>query len=267
MRRPDSPGLVSSETSPLEISLDAAAQRRRRIKRLRRSVWQGGSLHGQVRPGFRPDVCHFVTLTYVGVDDWRADHISKATEQFRRYCERIGVPCKYVWVAELQRRGAVHYHLLAWLPRGVYMPHWDAPSVSPSGRRVRAFWSHGMTNTQQARAGVGYLMKYLSKLDEVTKFPPHLRLYGLGGLSPSARAIRAWTNLPEWAKNEHGVGELRREGARLIVWETGEIVPPMYRPQFEGGSLLLQPLRPRSPRLHDGPYSRLEAWRTDTAKA
>ena len=167
-------------------------------------------------------MAHLVTLTYVGVEDWRADHISQALEQYRRWCRRKGVQCCYLWVAELQKRGAVHYHLMAWLPVGVRMPHWDRPTTA-AGRVVRPFWPHGMSNTEQAIAGVGYLMKYLSKGDDKTVFPPHLRLYGVGGLTPQARAVRAWYNLPEWAKREHGVGELRRIGSRLVVADTGEL--------------------------------------------
>lgn len=250
----DPPGLVPLKTSPLEISLDPSVQRRKRIKRLRRSVWAAGHLHGMADHGFRPPVCHFVTLTYVGVDDWRADHISEATEQFRRHCSRLDVPCRYLWVAELQKRGAVHYHLLAWLPLGVDMPFWDKSQIV--GRRyVKPFWTHGMTNTQQARSGVGYLMKYLSKLGDEKSFPPHLRLYGVGGLSVQARAVRCWYNLPEWAKNGHGVGDLMRLGSCLVVIETGEVIPPMYSRKFAGGSIFLEQLRPMPTRFHDGAYS------------
>ena len=247
-------GLVSSKTSPLEISLDVAVQRKKRIKRLRRSVWASGHLHGIADHGFRPPVCHFVTLTYVGVDDWRADHISAATEQYRRHCARLDVSCRYLWVAELQKRGAVHYHLLAWLPQGVEMPFWDKAQIVGK-RYVKPFWTHGMTNTQQARSGVGYLMKYLSKLGDEKSFPPHLRLYGIGGLNVAARAVRGWYNLPEWAKAGHGVGDLRRLGSHLVVVETGEVLPPMYSRKFAGGSIFLEALRPMPERFHDGAYS------------
>lgn len=66
---------------------------------------------------------------------------------------------------------------LAWLPRGVTMPQWDRGN----GHRC-AFWQHGMTNTEKAKAGVGYLMKYLSKLGEFHRFPRGMRLYGIGEL-------------------------------------------------------------------------------------
>lgn len=146
--------------------------------------------------------------------------------------------------------------MIAWLPKGVRMPHWDRPTTTAGGREVRAFWSHGMTNVEQAKTGVGYLMKYLSKLDDGAAFPPHLRLYGVGGLTPQARMVRGWYNLPEWAKREHGVGDLRRMGSRLIVIETGEIVPPMYSRQFIPGGVLLEPLRDMPERFHHGAYSR-----------
>ena len=262
------PGLVSSKTSPLEggahrklpnFQIDFSAQKTalRRVKRLKRSVWAGGHLHGIADHGKRPPVAWFVTLTYVGVDDWRADHISSATEQFRRHCARLRVPCRYLWVAELQKRGAVHYHMLCWLPRGVRMPQWDKALKTPSGRLAGPFWTHGMTNTEKAKSGVGYLMKYLSKLGELTIFPPHLRLYGIGGLTSEARSIRTWYNLPEWAKRQYGVADLQRQGSCLIVAETGEILPPMYLRKFIPGGMILTPLRQVPERFHDGAYCSL----------
>lgn len=253
-------GLVSSKTSPLEILFTEENTRKKRVKRLRRSVWASGHLHGLADQGHRPPVAWMATLTYARIEDWRADHVSAATEQFRRYCTRLGVPCRYLWVAELQKRGAVHYHLIAWLPVGVRMPYWDRPSTAPSGRSVAPFWSHGMTNVERAKTGVGYLMKYLSKVGENVAFPPHLRLYGVGGLNTQARTVRGWYNLPEWAKAEYGVGELRRYGSALVVVETGEIVPPLYRKFTIRGGIRLELLRPRPERFHDGAYSKIEVF-------
>jgi hypothetical protein len=112
-----------------------------------------------------------------------------------------------------------------------------------------------MTNTEKAKSGVGYLMKYLSKLGELSVFPPHLRLYGCGGLTTQARAVRIWYNLPEWAKRTNGVGDLRRIGSRLVVVDTGEILPPMYSAAKIPGGVVLTPLRPMPERWHFGAYS------------
>jgi hypothetical protein len=136
----------------------------------------------------------------------------------------------------------VHYHLLAWLPVGVRMPHWDKPTPRRRGMR-KAFWSHGMSQTEEAKAGIGYLMKYLSKLGELSRFPKNLRLYGIGGLTAEGRAIRSWLNLPQWAKTAYGVGDLARTAAGLIDRSTGEILPPAWKVTVEPNGLLLTKLR------------------------
>ena len=103
---PVSAGLVSSKTSPTSdfflVNLDQHSCAERRVKRLKRSVWASGSLHALPCAGHRPSVPWFVTLTYEDPDGWEADHISDATERFRRWCQRQGYPCRYTWVAEIQ---------------------------------------------------------------------------------------------------------------------------------------------------------------------
>lgn len=267
-------GLVTSETTPnerragacrakgdsLSVAFSPEETARKRIKRLKKGVWFAGRLHGSMsqKPGHRPDVAYFVTLTYVGVNDWSPEHLTRATDAYRRHCKRFSVPARYVWVAELQRRGAVHYHLVAWLPRGVRMPKWDRSHMAPSGREVSAFWSHGMTNVQKVKkSAVAYLMKYLQKCSEFMRFPDGLRLFGAGGLDQQSRAIRAWSNLPEWAKCEYGVGELRRCGSMLVVVETGEVAEPVWRCLSIPSGIKLELLRDYPERFHDGPWSPL----------
>lgn len=253
-------GLVSFKTSRHDLFVNCApsALAERRVNRLKRSVWASGHLHGISDHGRRAPRCWFVTLTYALADAWAPDHMSKAIERYRNWCRRAGVACRYTWVSEIQPRrleatgkAVVHYHLLAWLPQGVRMPRWDTP---PS-RRACAFWPHGMTNTEKAKAGVGYLMKYLSKLGELTRFPKGLRLYGIGGLNQQGRDVRAWFNLPEWVKRSYGVGDVRRVRRGLVVRETGELLPPAFRVQFMCGGLVVSPLRELPQRFHDGAYS------------
>ena len=54
-----------------------------------------------------------VTLTYAGVDDWRPNHIREFMQAFRKLYKKKLVG--YAWVAELQERGAVHYHVMVYL--------------------------------------------------------------------------------------------------------------------------------------------------------
>lgn len=217
----------------------------RRVARLKRSVWASGHLHGIADQGFRAPVCWFVTLTYADAKGWRSDHIASAVARFRNWCARVKVACRYTWVAEIQDgnrradgvgRGAVHYHLLAWLPVGVTMPSW---ARMPDRKREK-FWPHGRSETEPAKAGVGYLMKYLSKLGEFHRFPKGLRLYGIGGLSKEGRAVRAWHNLPQWAKLGFGVGELCRKASRLVVCDGGEILASPFNVRFVPGGLVVR---------------------------
>ncbi len=244
-----------------EISFAKPIVAERRINRLKRSVWASGHLHGLAENGFRPSKCWFVTLTYAKANAWASTHLSEAIRGFRSWCKSAGVPCRYTWVAEIQpgrleRTGdaVVHYHLLAWLPVGVSMPHWDKTTRKYGGTR-EAFWLHGMTNTQMAFSGVGYLMKYLSKLGELTIFPKGLRLYGIGGLTGEGRAVRRWYNLPEWVKLSGGVGDVVKVGNAFVKRETGEIIPPAYSVKKTAWGLVLTQLRALPEKFFDGAFS------------
>lgn len=250
------------ENDTFEITFSKKDQTEKRVKRLRRNVWASGHLHGIAKKGHRPLQAWFVTLTYALADAWKPNHVTKSIERFRRWCARKGYACKYTWVAEIQPQRAakygdnvVHYHLLAWIPVGVAMPQWDREYTTPAGRPQEPFWPHGMTNTEKAKSGVGYLMKYLSKMGELMTFPEGLRLYGMGGLDPLARAVRSWYNLPEWAKRLYGVGDLTRFNGRILCPSTGEILPPMYRREIYPGGITLHLLRDLPERFHDGAYS------------
>ena len=250
------------ESSDLTVELSPSACADRRVRRLKRAVWASGHLHGLAENGFRPGVPWFVTLTYADANGWRANHLSKAVEGFSNWCKSRDVSCRYSWVGEIQPKrlettgdAAVHYHLIAWLPVGVRMPCWDRRTVTKRGFKRAAFWSHGMTQRAIALSGVGYLMKYLSKLGELTRFPKGLRLYGIGGLNATGRSIRSWFNFPQWVKNSYGVGDVVRSAGRLVVCATGEILEAAYSVRLVPGALVLRALRTLPPRWADGAYS------------
>jgi hypothetical protein len=111
-----------------------------------------------------------------------------------------------------------------------------------------------MSNTEKARSGVGYLMKYLSKLGEYHRFPKGLRLYGMGGLTADGRQVRVWLNLPEWAKRDHGVGELARKRGRLTDLSSGEILKSPYNVRLIPHGLQVTLTRDLPERFHDGAY-------------
>ena len=78
---------------------------------------------------------------------------------------------------------------------------------------------------------------------------------GIGGLNAQARAVRSWLNLPEWAKREHGVGEVSRHSAQLVAHSTGEILESPWAVKVIRTGLQLTLKRDLPPRFHDGAYS------------
>lgn len=246
-------GLVPYKTSrthadSFEISRHPEDSFERRFGRMRRSVWWSGQGHAEKFSGWFGSRAWFVTLTYRPGVEWSASHIADALQRCRIWLKRqTGQKLRYTWVAELQQRGAVHYHLIVYLPKRLSMPKWDK----------QGWWPHGMTNTQVARNGVGYLMKYVSKLSPFHQFPKGMRLYGIGGLNDQARAIRTWHNLPQWVKQSYGVGDVTRRACGFVLRSTGEILASPWIVLRGGGRLFLQLVGDLPERFSDGPYSRL----------
>jgi hypothetical protein len=170
-----------------------------------------------------------VTLTYRDVSGWSPRHVSEFLQRVRVWLKRRGHTFRYVWVAELQQRGAVHYHVLVWLPRGLTLPKPDK----------QGWWTHGSTNICWARKPVGYLCKYASKLESKAgeDFPPGARLHGRGGLD-ELRAVSAWWSLPGWARELFGVADQVRRavGGGLVSRRTGAFFPSPFRVWREAGS-------------------------------
>lgn len=197
-------------------------QQTTRLAKLRMHVGFAARAHAVSERKSHREQTIMVTLTYRGLDDWKPEHLKAAVNSYRKWCNRRGVACRYVWVAELQERGAIHYHLIAWLPRAISMPKWDK----------RGWWPHGMTRTERARNAVPYLLKYLSK--DASKsfggFPRGARLYGVGGLDASLRRARSWLNRPSFVQGNSSIDDRwRRAAGGGWVDLEGCIWPSEYR--------------------------------------
>jgi len=165
------------------IQTDAS---RSRIARMRRRVrsW-AKSLDGVITDGHRVVM---VTLTYRDVDGWRPNHIRDFMLRLRR---RLGGQLiAYSWVAELQLRGAVHYHVLLVVKKGTNVPFPDDE-----------LWEHGFTRIETAKT-VYYIVKYTGKeYQKVGRFPKGLRMFAVW-MSKAVDAVRYWSYrlsaLPQW---------------------------------------------------------------------
>lgn len=173
-----------------------------------------------------------LTLTYRDVDAFEPCHISLLVKHIRQWLQRRGYRMLYVWVAELQQRGALHYHVLIWLPKGLTLPKPDK----------QGWWSHGSTRIEWAKRPIGYLCKYVSKLDIEGGLPKGARLHGAGGFVPVAQQIRQWFNLPTWLKHLAGVGSkfVRIKGVGLVDRASGVCVQSPWRVSISGKRVTAQ---------------------------
>ena len=82
----------------------------------------------------------------------------------------------YAWVAELQKRGAVHYHLIVYTKKGASIPFPDRAW----GRKNYIAWKWGYTKVEKARLPQ-YLASYVSKeyQKDYYRFPKNARGFGI----------------------------------------------------------------------------------------
>lgn len=177
------------DDSVFEIVSDEA-----RLKRMKRRVCKAAELHGKgletegdtLQPAM-------ITTTYRGdCGQWRPEHISNALRLVRKWMHRRGYRFRYVWVAELQERGEVHYHVLCWLPRarGQMPPFWDQ----------QGWWPHGSTRCEWAYSPVGYMAKYATKIKQKDRLPGGARMHGSGGFTAPERLAMSHHSRPTWAR-------------------------------------------------------------------
>lgn len=246
-----SPGLVSSHTSGTPSSLVEIDPFLTRLRRLRRSVMTAARMHDfeLLNQRFKTAM---LTLTYREVGAWNPKHISELLQRTRVWLRRRGLQLRYVWVAELQQRGALHYHVLIWLPRGLTLPKPDK----------QGWWTHGSTRIEWARKPAGYLAKYASKLDSKVGlgFPCGARLHGRGGLNKLGRSVASWFNLPQWAREVCDLAgrAVRVKGCGLVERGTGVCLPSPWRVSFSpSGTAIAERMwsYARSLREVAGPFS------------
>lgn len=232
-------GLVSVSTSGFDalptafqwseqcITVDRAQAR---VTRLRKAVGVGSKCHLNLSEGAGQNNV-MVTLTYRGTnEDWAPRHVSdylrKVRAWFRDRCP--GERLRYVWVAELQERGVIHYHVVFFLPAGVRMPQADR----------KGWWPHGFTNTLRATAPVAYLMKYASKVESknVGGFPHGARIHGCGGLDAVGAAVRRWVLWPAYVQGNASINDRFRPalGGGFVNAQTGESLRSEWAPTGGG---------------------------------
>lgn len=179
--------------------------------------------------GGRRCVALMVTATYRDDVEWQPWHMPEFLDRLRQWSRRRGVDLRYQWVAELTKRGRMHYHLLLWGPKGFRVPLADE----------RGWWPHGMTRTERARRPVGYMVKYTSKAETPQHdhhYPRGARIYGLGGGGVGERLASHRASLPAWLalQLQRGTRVRRIVAAGWLEVETGALYRSPYGVRWSG---------------------------------
>lgn len=201
----------------VRVEIDGALKR---VKRLRTSLEHASRLlhfdaHDEAAPARWQK--KMLTMTYRPGVDWSPEHMAHWSNMFRTWCRRRSVKCRYVWVAELQVRGVVHYHIVIWVQRGVFLPQSDR----------NGWWPHGSTRTETVQSPMSYIMKYATKTDasNIGGFPKGCRLHGAAGLTREHRRHLRYWRAPFWVRDSlTGRADIRKVVGGYMDAYTGELV-------------------------------------------
>ncbi len=171
-----------------------------------------------------------ITLTYRRTIDYKAGDINYYMKLLK---QSLGNKLlAFAWVAEMQARGAVHYHIIIVVTKGTDIPKPD----------VSGMWSHGMSKIETARTPF-YLVRYVGKeyQKDIGRFPKNCRLYAASIRDKQYhQAFRIIAGLDNTTGDESMDGT---EGATKPVWRylgssvTEEYADAVLKPAWltEGG--------------------------------
>lgn len=236
-----------------------------RITRMQKSV--GISAKALHNLGEKNQRVWMLTLTYRGTNrNWKPEHISRYLDGLRKWhYSRTGTKkLRYVWVAELQKRGVIHYHVCVWLASGLTPPKPDS-AWKKKGEFQAPMWGHGMSNRVRATHPVAYLMKYASKGTSEGKFPYGARISGVGGLDEAGRGCRRWVLWPAYVQGNASIydGFRPAPGGGYLNADTGELLLSEFVPTGGGFTRFLRVrVTPKAIENTGGPFS----WLTDKPK-
>jgi hypothetical protein len=194
-----------------------------RMKRMAQSIRTAARLIEETIVGQKERYqCVMQTLTVAPGYRWKEKDISDYIDCIRKWADRRGIKARYAWVCEVQRRGAIHYHVMIWLPKRMQLPKADK----------QGWWKHGSTNTKRVYAPISYAIKYTTKgSSEAKRYPKGCRIAGSGGLTAPQRLERAWWACPLWVRKQSSVEDLprRANGGGFCLRASGALLESPWR--------------------------------------
>lgn len=182
----------------------------------------------------------FVTLTYHR-NELRGDvakkHLNTFLQRFRRLSDEKS-PFRYFWKMEKQKRGAIHFHLMLWIPEKMFPAGWNSDQKIPGKKettlqneylklRVSAAWNEiaepgdnkhlkAGTNCRPVfswRMCTGYLSKYMEKPVCESDFQ---QKNIVGGFNPEKRSSYSFIGFPDTENRQTAHFEGNKKKSRCI---------------------------------------------------
>jgi len=191
-----------------------------RLGKMRRRIWAWTqaleSYTSQAPERFQMKM---LTLTYRKHGAWKPNHIRDLMLLLRENAG--GGLIGYAWVAELQRRGTIHYHVILVAEGKLHLPYVDK----------NGWWKHGSSRIEIARQP-RYIMKYAQKgASDENNYPTGARIFSVwlsNKLQIGEQELRNWriSPYPKWVGDKllHLHGELRARPAAGGGWRIGDEV-------------------------------------------
>lgn len=198
----DTPKAGTPQESVFVVDADEA-----RLRKMKRRVCKAAEVHERAMSGVTTYAPVMVTLTYAGLHQWHPRHLSEALKRVRQWLKRRGHGMRYVWVAELQERGAIHYHIVVYFPCKQWGNGVRTVEDTPPFWDEQGWWPHGSSQSAWAENPIGYIASYVSKINTKDRLPCGARMHGSGGFDLQERAAMAFHSRPTWVRNLSQLGQ------------------------------------------------------------
>ena len=140
---------------------------RSRLSKMRFRIHEWAEVMAMLKKEF-PTRMVMITLTYEKIGGYEPGNINDFIKKLKRKVEKNLYG--FAWVAELQQRGAIHYHLLMVVKKGSRIPMPDKSGM----------WELGSSKIETAKKPF-YLLRYTGKeyQKDLKAYPKSCRLYAV----------------------------------------------------------------------------------------
>ena len=167
----------------------------KRYEKLRSRVSEWSLIMDMLREEF-PCRLVMITLTIAKIEDYSPGMIRDYVKKLKR---QLGNNLYgFAWVAEMQERGAVHYHMAVCMKKYTRI---KTPDTS-------GMWEWGSSNLKTARTSY-YLCSYIGKerQKDLAMYPKSCRVYSVSYRLPEGAISRYWEELKEAKKIQKEINE------------------------------------------------------------